>query len=79
MERAEDMLRQLPMVKAVGHSNGTPSSGTNNMSGTYEDKSLSFQQIQVDSAAFRIFGFRDQVGQPGGQRRWGMVFERAGF
>ena len=57
MERAEDMLRQLPMVKAVGHSNGTPSSGTNNMSGTYEDKSLSFQQIQVDSAAFRIFGF----------------------
>ena len=27
------------------------------MSGTYEDKSLSFQQIQVDSAAFRIFGF----------------------
>lgn len=30
---------------------------TNNMSGTYEDKSLSFQQIQVDSAAFRIFGF----------------------
>ena len=57
MEQAEDMLRQLPMVKAVGHSNGTPSSGTNNMSGTYEDKSLSFQQIQVDSAAFRIFGF----------------------
>ena len=57
MERAEDMLRQLPMVKVVGHSNGTPSSGTNNMSGTYEGKSLSFQQVQVDSAAFHIFGF----------------------
>ncbi|MCD7848252.1 MAG: FtsX-like permease family protein [Parabacteroides sp.] len=57
MERAEDLLRQLPQVKAVGHSNGLPSSGTNNQSGTYEDKSLSFQQIQVDSAAFRIFGF----------------------
>ena len=57
MERAEDLLRQLPMVKAVGHSNGTPSSGTNNMSGTYEGKSLSFQQVQVDSAAFHIFGF----------------------
>lgn len=57
MERAEDLLRQLPMVKAVGHSNGTPSSGTNNMSGTYEGKSLSFQQMQVDSAAFHIFGF----------------------
>lgn len=57
MERAEDMLRQLPMVKAIGHSNGTPSSGTNNVSGTYEGKSLSFQEIQVDSAAFHIFGF----------------------
>ncbi|WP_456088520.1 ABC transporter permease [Parabacteroides sp.] len=57
MERAEDLLRQLPMVKAVGHSNGTPSSGTNNLSGIYEGKSLSFQQVQVDSAAFHIFGF----------------------
>lgn len=56
MERAEDMLRQLPQVKAFGHSNGTPSSGTNNSSGNYEGKSLSFQQMQLDSAAFRIFG-----------------------
>lgn len=58
MERAEDLLRQLPMVKAFGHTNGTPSNGTNNMSGEFEGKSLSFQQIQVDSAAFRIFGFQ---------------------
>lgn len=58
MARAEDMLRQLPTVKAFGYSNGTPSSGTNNVSGTYEGKSLSFQQIQVDSAAFHIFGFQ---------------------
>lgn len=58
MERAEDMLRQLPMVKAIGHSNGTPSSGTNNISNNYEGKSLSFQQMQVDSAAFRIFGLK---------------------
>lgn len=57
MERAEDLLRQLPMVKDFGHTNGTPSSGTNNMSGTYENKPLSFQQMQVDSAAFRILGF----------------------
>lgn len=56
MEQAEDRLRQLPIVKAVGHSNGTPSSGTNNSSGEYEGKSLSFQQMQVDSAAFHIFG-----------------------
>ncbi len=58
MERAENLLRQLPLVKAVGHSNGTPSSGTNNMSGTFEGKSLSLQQIQVDSAAYHIFGFK---------------------
>ncbi|WP_293672643.1 ABC transporter permease [uncultured Parabacteroides sp.] len=56
MEKAEDMLRQIPYVKAVGYTNGTPSSGTNNLSGDYEGKSLSFQQMQVDSAAFRIFG-----------------------
>ena len=58
MSRAEDMLRQLPQVKAVGHTNGTPASGTNNWSGTFEERSVSFQQMQVDSAAFRIFGLR---------------------
>lgn len=68
MERAEDMLRQLPSVKEIGHTNGTPSSGTNNMSGTFENKSLSLQQMQVDSAAFRIFGIQiksdNQVANP---------------
>ena len=58
MSRAEDMLRQLPQVKAIGHTNGTPASGTNNWSGIFNDKSLSFQQMTVDSAAFRIFGLR---------------------
>lgn len=70
MARAEDRLRQLPLVKAVGHTNGTPASGTNNMSGTFEGKSISFQQMQVDSAAFRIFGIRvktdNQVANAGG-------------
>lgn len=58
MSRAEDMLRQLPQVKAIGHTNGTPASGTNNWSGTFEERSVSFQQMTVDSAAFRIFGLR---------------------
>lgn len=56
MSQAENLLRQLPCVKAVGHSNGSPAGGTNNLSGTYEDKALSFQQMTVDSAAFRIWG-----------------------
>ena len=58
MAMAEDMLRQLPCVKEIGRTNGTPSSGTNNLSATYEGKSLSFQQMMVDSAAFRIFGLQ---------------------
>lgn len=58
MAMAEDLLRQLPCVKEIGRTNGTPSSGTNNLSGTYEGKSLSFQQMVVDSAAFRIFGLQ---------------------
>ncbi len=58
MAMAEDMLRQLPCVKEIGRTDGTPSSRTNNLSGTYEGKSLSFQQMVVDSAAFRIFGLQ---------------------
>ena len=58
MAMAEDLLRQLPCVKEIGRTNGTPSSGTNNLSATYEGKSLSFQQMMVDSAAFRIFGLQ---------------------
>lgn len=58
MAMAEDLLRQLPCVKEIGRTDGTPSSRTNNLSGTYEGKSLSFQQMVVDSAAFRIFGLQ---------------------
>lgn len=49
------------------------------MSGTYEDKSLSFQQIQVDSAAFRIFGFEIKSDNRVANADGGVVFERAGF
>lgn len=79
MERAEDLLRQLPMVKAVGHSNGTPSSGTNNMSGTFEGKSLSFQQMQVDSTAFHIFGFKIKQDNQLANSDWGWYLNELAF
>lgn len=53
---AIDQLRQLTCVKSVGLTNGTPFSGTNNVTGIYEGKSLSFQQMQLDSAAFKMLG-----------------------
>lgn len=53
---AIDQLRQLTCVKSVGLTNGTPFSGTNNVTGLYEGKSLSFQQMQLDSAAFKMLG-----------------------
>lgn len=53
-----ESLAQLPCVKGVGYTNGTPAGGTNNLSGTYEDKSLSFQQMILDSAAFNLLGLK---------------------
>ncbi|WP_288207148.1 ABC transporter permease [uncultured Parabacteroides sp.] len=53
---AVDKLRQLTCVKSIGFSNGTPFSGTNNLTGVYEGKSLSFQQMVLDSAAFKMLG-----------------------
>ncbi|RHR61689.1 ABC transporter permease [Parabacteroides sp. AF17-28] len=53
-----DGLRQLPCVKSVGMSEGTPFNGGNNLTGKYEGKSLSFQQLVVDSAAFNMFGLQ---------------------
>ena len=54
---ATDRLRQLPCVKSVGFSEGTPFNGGNNLTGVYEGKSLSFQQLVLDSATFKMFGF----------------------
>ena len=39
-------------------SEGTPFNGGNNLTGKYEGKSLSFQQLVVDSAAFNMFGLQ---------------------
>lgn len=53
---AIDRLRQLTCVKSIGYSNGTPFSGTNNLTGIYEGKSLSFQQMVLDSTSFKMLG-----------------------
>ncbi len=56
LTKAEEQLRRIPAIKSIGYTNGTPFGGTNNLSGTYENKSLSFQEMTLDSAAFRMLG-----------------------
>ena len=53
-----DQLKSVPEIKEVGLSCGTPFNGGNNLSGTYEGKTLSCQQLVMDSAAFRILGLQ---------------------
>ena len=53
---AMEKLRQLTSIRSIGFSNGTPFSGTNNRTGVYEGKSLSFQQMTLDSTAFKMLG-----------------------
>lgn len=53
---AIDQVRQLPAVKRVGFTQGMPFSGSNNMTGTYEDITLSFQQFIMDSTTFNMLG-----------------------
>lgn len=57
-EALRDKLLQSPFVQAVGFTNGTPFSGTNNWSTQYEGVNLSFQQMKMDSVAFRILGLK---------------------
>lgn len=52
-----DQLRSIPEL-TVGQTCGTPFNGGNNLSGIYEGKSLSFQQLIMDSVAFQIFGLQ---------------------
>lgn len=55
---AMDQVRQLPYVKRVGFTQGMPFSGSNNMTGTYEDKTLSLQQFIMDTVTFNMLGFQ---------------------
>ena len=57
-EAALDEVRKLPFVKRIGLTKGMPFSGSNNMTGTYEDKTLSFQQFIMDSTTFNMLGFK---------------------
>ena len=57
-KRIIDRLVSLSSVKRVGRSLGTPFDGGNNLSGTYEDRNISMQQLFMDSTAFHILGLR---------------------
>ena len=57
-KRIIDRLLSLSSVKRVGRSLGTPFDGGNNLSGTYEDRNISMQQLFMDSTAFHILGLR---------------------
>ncbi len=52
----QDQLRTIPELKAIGFTCGTPFNGGNNLSGVYEGKSLSFQQLTMDSVSFNMLG-----------------------
>lgn len=76
---AMDKLRQLTSIRSIGFSNGTPFGGTNNRTGVYEGKSLSFQQMTLDSAAFQMLGLeilRDNHVASSGDWSW-YLSERA--
>ena len=57
-KRIIDRLLSLSSVKRVGRSLGTPFDGGNNLSGTYEDRNISMQQLFMDSTAFHILGLK---------------------
>lgn len=51
-------VKQLPFVKRIGFTQGMPFSGSNNMTGKYEGKTLSFQQFIMDSTTFDMLGLK---------------------
>lgn len=72
-------LGQMPCVNRFGYSNGTPTAGTNNLSGTYEDKSLSFQQMLLDSTAFDILGLSIKLDNHAADPLKGMFLNETAF
>ncbi len=53
-----DKLKGQSFVKRVGLVQGMPLSGSNNLSGYYQDKFLSVNEIVTDTVAFSIMGYR---------------------
>ncbi|WP_321288445.1 FtsX-like permease family protein [uncultured Sunxiuqinia sp.] len=51
-----DILKQIPRVEQVSFVCGTPLSGGNNQSFTYNSKPVSFQEFLVDTAFFSMMG-----------------------
>lgn len=52
----QSLLYNIPGVELVSFSNGTPLNGGNNMSFERDGQQYSFQEFQVDSTFFKIFG-----------------------
>lgn len=71
MAAVQDQLKVIPEVSAVGRTCGTPFDGGNNLSGVYEGKSISFQQLVMDSVAFNMLGLQiKQDNNVASQGRW---------
>lgn len=74
-----DELRSIPEL-TVGQTCGTPFSGSNNLSGIYEGKTLSFQQLIMDSVAFNIFGLQiKQDNKVATRDRWSWYLTERAF
>lgn len=75
-----DELKAIPELKSVGLTCGTPFSGGNNLSGIYEGKSLSFQQLVMDSAVFNMLGLQmKQDNQVATQNQWAWFLTERAF
>jgi putative ABC transport system permease protein len=59
-EGLKDQLMTIPGVKNVSYVMGCPDDGGNNMSFTYHEKPVSFQQFVVDSSFFTMMGIHVQ-------------------
>ena len=57
-EGLRDKLQSLPSVKSVGFTNGTPLSRGNNNTVNIDDKRISFQIFESDSATVKMLGLK---------------------
>lgn len=80
MTAVQDQLKAIPEVMAVGRTCGTPFDGGNNLSGVYEGKTLSFQQLVMDSAAFNVLGLQiKQDNRVASTSRWSWYLTERAF
>lgn len=80
MTAVQDQLKAIPEVMALGRTCGTPFDGGNNLSGVYEGKTLSFQQLVMDSAAFNALGLQiKQDNKVASSSRWSWYLTERAF